>query len=249
MAGHGGPARQPAPPRSPPRRHQRPHVRSGRPVPDHDRNDQALRDHDPIGRWVAPGLFADPHRYVRADLRQANSPPARRPDRGPRSLSPVPSSVPIPALAGSKGGPLRTRRGNQIASQQGRAPNWSLDRSSVATAPRCDLVPGRTGCVMRRPPTRNRHRSTTASATEGRYHRTQVQSAPDHPAPVVNPATWKPRPGRRPYPCATGQRPVDRLPRLGRLELRLGPAWARYRDTATPETDPPSTFHHPVLVS
>ena len=37
-------------------------------------------------------------------------------------------------------------------------------------------------------------------------------------------------------------------PRSGRLELRLGPAWARYRDTATPETDPPSTTHRPALV-
>ena len=50
-------------------------------------------------------------------------------------------------------------------------------------------------------------------------------------------------------PCATGRRLVGRIPRWGRLEIRLGPAWVRYRGTATPETDPPSTFHRPVLVS
>ena len=54
--------------------------------------------------------------------------------------------------------------------------------------------------------------------------------------------------GRTSCPCATGRRPVGRLPRLGRVEIRLGPAWVRYRETATPETDPPSTCHRPVLV-
>jgi hypothetical protein len=49
-------------------------------------------------------------------------------------------------------------------------------------------------------------------------------------------------------PCATGRRLVGRSPRWGRVEIRLGPAWVRYRGTATPETDPPSTFHRPVLV-
>ena len=36
--------------------------------------------------------------------------------------------------------------------------------------------------------------------------------------------------------------------RLGRLEIRLGPARVWYRETATPETDPPSTSHRPVRV-
>jgi hypothetical protein len=48
-------------------------------------------------------------------------------------------------------------------------------------------------------------------------------------------------------PCATGRRLVGRTPRWGRVEIRLGPAWVRYRGTATPETDPPSTFHRPVI--
>jgi hypothetical protein len=58
---------------------------------------------------------------------------------------------------------------------------------------------------------------------------------------------WRP-PGRGSCPCATGRRPVGRFPRLGRVEFRLGPAWVRYRESATPETDPPSAFHRPVLV-
>jgi hypothetical protein len=57
--------------------------------------------------------------------------------------------------------------------------------------------------------------------------------------------SWSPR--RGPCPYATGPRPVGRRPRSGRAKMRLGPAW-RYRETATPETDPPSTTHRPVLV-
>jgi hypothetical protein len=49
-------------------------------------------------------------------------------------------------------------------------------------------------------------------------------------------------------PCAPGGRPVGRIPRLGRVEIRLGPAWVRYRRTTTRETDPPSVFHRSVLV-
>jgi hypothetical protein len=56
-------------------------------------------------------------------------------------------------------------------------------------------------------------------------------------------------PGRGSCPCATGRRPVGRIPRSGRVELRLGPAWVRYRGSATPETDPPSAVHRPVLVA
>jgi hypothetical protein len=60
---------------------------------------------------------------------------------------------------------------------------------------------------------------------------------------------WRPGgPGRGSCPCATGRRPVGRIPRSGRVEIRLGPAWVRYRGTATPETDPPWAVHHPVLV-
>ena len=55
-------------------------------------------------------------------------------------------------------------------------------------------------------------------------------------------------PGRWSCPCATGLNPVGPSPRLGQLEMRLGPAWVRYRETATPETDPPSAFHRPVLI-
>jgi hypothetical protein len=66
---------------------------------------------------------------------------------------------------------------------------------------------------------------------------------------VLGRATGKDRdPGRVPCPCATGRHPVGRSPRLGRVEIRLGPAWVRYRESATPETDPPSTFHRPVLI-
>ena len=54
--------------------------------------------------------------------------------------------------------------------------------------------------------------------------------------------------GRGSCPCATERIPVGRLPRLGRGVIRLGPAWVRYRETATPETDPPSAFHRPVLI-
>jgi len=67
--------------------------------------------------------------------------------------------------------------------------------------------------------------------------------------PTVSAATletWVP--GRRSCPCATERRPVDRPPRWGQVEIRLGPAWVRYRESATPETDPPSTFHRPVLI-
>jgi hypothetical protein len=53
-------------------------------------------------------------------------------------------------------------------------------------------------------------------------------------------------PGR--WSCATGRRPVGPSPRSGQVEMRLGPAWVRYRESATPETDPPSTFHRPVLI-
>jgi hypothetical protein len=59
--------------------------------------------------------------------------------------------------------------------------------------------------------------------------------------------TRRPAPGLVSCPYATGPRPGDQLPRLGRLEIRLGPAWVRYRETATPETDPPSTSHRPVV--
>ena len=58
---------------------------------------------------------------------------------------------------------------------------------------------------------------------------------------------WVP-PGRWSCPCATGRRPVGPSPRSGQVEMRLGPAWVRYRETATPETDPPSAFHRPVLI-
>ena len=47
---------------------------------------------------------------------------------------------------------------------------------------------------------------------------------------------------------APGRHPVGRIPRLGRVETRLGPAWVRYRHTATPEHDPPSTSRGRVLV-
>jgi hypothetical protein len=68
-------------------------------------------------------------------------------------------------------------------------------------------------------------------------------------APAVLIVTWRCwAPGRGSCPYATGRRPVGRLPRLGRGEIRLGPAWVRYRETATPETDPPSAFHRPVLI-
>jgi hypothetical protein len=58
---------------------------------------------------------------------------------------------------------------------------------------------------------------------------------------------WAP-PGRWSCPCATGRRPVGPSPRSGQVEMRLGPAWVRYRESATPETDPPSAFHRPVLI-
>jgi hypothetical protein len=76
-----------------------------------------------------------------------------------------------------------------------------------------------------------------------------------HVAAPVQLARWwsrlvrgRSRPPRWSCPCATEPRPVGRTPRLGRVEIRLGPAWVRYRGTATPETDPPSTFHRPVLI-
>jgi hypothetical protein len=68
-------------------------------------------------------------------------------------------------------------------------------------------------------------------------------------APAVWLATWGCwTPGRGSYPCATERRPVGRFPRLGRVDLLLGPAWVRYRETATPETGSPSAFHRPVMV-
>jgi hypothetical protein len=68
-------------------------------------------------------------------------------------------------------------------------------------------------------------------------------------APAVWLATWRWwAPGRESCPCATGRRPVGRIPRLGRVEIRLDPAWMRYRETATPETGSPSAFHRPVMV-
>ncbi len=60
---------------------------------------------------------------------------------------------------------------------------------------------------------------------------------------------WRLRPPRwSSCPYATEPSPAGRRPRSGRVEIRLGPAWARYRGPATPETDPPSTFHRPVLI-
>jgi hypothetical protein len=83
----------------------------------------------------------------------------------------------------------------------------------------------------------------------------QVQSYRSDGASLVRLARWssgpargRSRPPRWSCPCATEPRPVGRPPRSGRVEIRLGPAWVRYRGTATPETDPPSTFHRPVLV-
>jgi hypothetical protein len=77
--------------------------------------------------------------------------------------------------------------------------------------------------------------------------------APSHGqggAATSRPVRSRSRPPRRgPCPCSTGRRRVGRLPRSGRVEIRLGPAWVRYRETATPETDPPSTSHRPVLVA
>ena len=66
--------------------------------------------------------------------------------------------------------------------------------------------------------------------------------------PGSRPAGRPGAPGRGSCPCATGRRPVGRIPRSGRVEIRLGPAWVRYRGTATPETDPPSAVHRPVLI-
>jgi hypothetical protein len=85
-------------------------------------------------------------------------------------------------------------------------------------------------------------------AESPRPHR--VGAAPWHGRTTAQVGTqWLERLGRRgSCPCATGRRLVGRSPRWGRVEIRLGPAWARYRGTATPETDPPSTFHRPVLV-
>ena len=66
--------------------------------------------------------------------------------------------------------------------------------------------------------------------------------------PASRPARRPGGPGQGSCPCATGRRPVGRIPRSGRVEIRLGPAWVRYRGTATPETDPPSAVHRPVLI-
>jgi hypothetical protein len=68
-------------------------------------------------------------------------------------------------------------------------------------------------------------------------------------AATADPAACRSQPPRcSPCPCATEPSPVGRHPKLGRLEIQLGRAWVRYRGPATPETDPPSTFHRPALV-
>jgi hypothetical protein len=84
----------------------------------------------------------------------------------------------------------------------------------------------------------------------------ELASLPDPPQPRFHGVGRGAHPGwrmgvvaRGSCPCATGRRLVGRSPRSGRVEIRLGPAWVRYRGTATPETDPPSVVHRPVLVA
>jgi hypothetical protein len=91
--------------------------------------------------------------------------------------------------------------------------------------------------------------STAVHPLEGERHGGPARSCRWGAAATVRLVDGRSCPPRRwPCPCSTEQRPVGRPPRLGRVEIRLGPAWVRYRETATPETDPPSTFHRPVLV-
>jgi hypothetical protein len=78
-----------------------------------------------------------------------------------------------------------------------------------------------------------------------------VPARSSHPgsAATAGPAACRSQPPRcSSCPRATEPSPVGRHPKLGRLEIQLGPAWVRYREPATPQTDPPSTFHRPVLV-
>ncbi len=76
-----------------------------------------------------------------------------------------------------------------------------------------------------------------------------VRSGHSVPAATAGPPSWRLRSPRWwSCPCATEPIPAGRHPRSGRVEIRPGPAGARYRDTATPETGSPSTFHRPVLV-
>jgi hypothetical protein len=112
-------------------------------------------------------------------------------------------------------------------------PRWIL----VAPAPQWSWL-GRTKCL------RQQHRWPGSSGPRPARRRLgrEVTSS-------VCLVTWRSWAlGRASCPRATGRRPVGRLPRLGRVEIQLGPAWVRYRETPTPETDPPSTFHRPVLV-
>jgi hypothetical protein len=115
-------------------------------------------------------------------------------------------------------------RFDEMAPLPRRARRWS--RGHQPTSRRLVSVPP--GCCCRRAPAAVR---------------------PGAGPPTVRAATPETcSPGRRSCPCATERPPVDRPPRWGRVELRLGPAWVRYRESATPETDPPSTFHRPVLI-
>jgi hypothetical protein len=100
-----------------------------------------------------------------------------------------------------------------------------------------------------RPPARRQLGLQAGPPTGPGHVQAPIRSGPGPADPVAHQAKSGSRsPGRWSCPCATGHCPAGQPPRSGRLELRLGPAWVRYRGSAAPQTDPPSTFHRPVLV-
>jgi hypothetical protein len=145
------------------------------------------------------------------------------------------------------------------------------DRAAQAHRRRAPWNPSTPGSGPQRPrsnappPCQVRHRTPTlpsmlALRWSGRRSRRMRRLGDRYPLPRHRRARRSPNlamrlttrrlvsPGRRSYPCATGRRPVGPSPRSGQVEMRLGPAWVRYRETATPETDPPSASHRPVLI-
>jgi hypothetical protein len=133
--------------------------------------------------------------------------------------------------------------------ERARALRWAAPRSAVPTASSRTARRSGPGRTIRSPPHRRERQFAIRRAIASRPRPIRRRRGP-RPSPWCVRSRMEGRwlPGPPSCPCATGPRPVGRFPRSGRVEIRLGPAWVRYRGTATPETDPPATFHRPVLI-
>jgi hypothetical protein len=186
-------------------------------------------------RWKGQMSLGHGHRgQPGKQLAQKDQPPASRCD----FVSPVPVGRGDARRAGRAIPP--PRRPHELQQHLRHRPPVAVRPAGRRRLPPIPAAP-RTHWSRHRRSERRRHRQGG--------HRDDPQRLGRAAAPAVWLATWRRwAPGRCSCPCATERRPVGRFPRLGRVELRLGPAWVRYRETATPETGSPSVFHRPVMV-